>query len=172
MIVEIDKTALLAALKRQLEEELLVVENAQKQSQAGATHVEGRAEGDKDMRSTEVSYLARGQALRVVELTEGLTRLSLLRLRRFSAEDPLAMGAVALLQDQETEEVACFLLAPAGAGTRLLAPASAQGQSDLEVVVLTVSSPLGRALLGQRVGDEVEFVVPAKKRVYAVLEIT
>ncbi|MDX2052635.1 MAG: GreA/GreB family elongation factor [Polyangiaceae bacterium] len=170
MIAKIDKIALWEALKLKLEEELGIMEKAQKQSQEGATHEEGRAEGDKDMRATEVSYLARGQALRVVELTEGLTKLSVVRPRAFRPSDPLAMGAIVQLEDQDSGEQSTFLLAPAGAGARLQVSVG-PGERMLELVVLTASSPLGRSLLGQHVGDEVELSVPAKKRSYVVVEV-
>ncbi len=172
MIGETDKAELLAVLKRQLEAELAVMEHAHQQSREGATHEEARSEGDKDMRSTEVSYLARGQALRVVELVEGLNKLSMLRARKFSEEDPLAMGALVRLEDQDSGDESCFLLAPAGAGARLSACEAGSGKAQaLEVVVLTAGSPLGRALLGQRLGDEVELIVPAKKRSYVIVEV-
>ena len=40
----------------------------------GATHEENRAEGDKDMRSTEASYVARGHAERTVQLEQALVQ--------------------------------------------------------------------------------------------------
>ncbi|MCX8064720.1 MAG: transcription elongation factor GreA [Candidatus Hydrogenedentes bacterium] len=44
-------------------------------------------------------------------------------------------------------------------------------ESDINLGKLSTKSPVGRALLGKRPGDEVEVQVPAGKVVYKVLEI-
>ena len=70
-----DKTAVREALEAALERALETMVNAARTTREGAIHEDSRAEGDKDMRSTEQSYLARGQAMRVEELAEQLQRL-------------------------------------------------------------------------------------------------
>ena len=79
----LDKAALLKALRDRMAAALDDLERSQKATQAGATHEETRAEGPKDMRSTEASYLARGLAGRVVELTDASSRLAGTPLRAY-----------------------------------------------------------------------------------------
>ena len=97
---EIDKGALKRALIERLHRDLAVITAAQRASQAGVTHEESRAESDKDMRSTETSYLARGQAERVIALREDIGRVELLEVRRFGPEVAVAMSALVRLEDE------------------------------------------------------------------------
>ena len=55
----IDKTQLLALLVERLTAELARVRGQAQREAEAATHEEARAEGDKDMRATEASYIAR-----------------------------------------------------------------------------------------------------------------
>jgi transcription elongation factor GreA len=44
-------------------------------------------------------------------------------------------------------------------------------ESDVSAGLISVTSPLGRAMLGKKAGDEVVLQAPAGKRVYEVVEI-
>jgi len=57
-----NKKSVRDALRASIAKALESMSEAARQTREGATHEESRAEGDKDMRSTEQSYLARGQA--------------------------------------------------------------------------------------------------------------
>ena len=56
------------------------------------------------------------------------------------------------------------MLAPVGAGVELVTP---DGDGFLSVV--TPSSPLGRAVLGRRVGDTVEVVIEREAREWTIV---
>lgn len=144
-----DKVALLDELRAALAADLDNLERSQRDTQEAATHEEARPENDKDTRALEQSYLARGLAERVAQLRAEASKLSTMNVRRFGDEDAVAMGALASVEDDDGGE-ARYFVAPVGGGRQL-----AGG-----VVVVTPESPLGRALLGARVGDEV--VVPAR----------
>lgn len=143
---DIDKAALISAIRERLESDLGVVTRAQKASQEGATHEENRAESEKDMRATEVAYLARGQAERVRTLREEIALLASLRPRVFSQEMPVQTTALLRLAEDDQERI-CFLL-PAGAGLRL-------EHQGITIHLLTPRSPLGQSLLGVHAGDVV-----------------
>lgn len=119
-------------------------------SRRGATHPESRSEGSKDMRSTEQSYLARGQALRVDELDEQIQRLRHFEAGAFGGDDDIAVGALVVLEDESDDDPprTVFLL-PFGGGTEVKL-------GDDTITVVTGVSPLGQALLGRGPGDEVE----------------
>jgi len=119
---------------------------AHKASQEGLVSEESRAESDKDMRSTEASYLARGQAMRVETLEADRQRVLSMKLRAFKEDDALAMSALVTLESSHGRVV--VFLAPAGGGMRLGPGGSVQ--------VVTHASPLGRALLGAHAGGTVE----------------
>jgi len=44
-------------------------------------------------------------------------------------------------------------------------------EADIEKGRISVSSPLGRAIVGKKPGDELTFQVPGGKRVYELVEI-
>jgi transcription elongation GreA/GreB family factor len=155
----IDKLEALQALTVQLEGELDAARVAQRQTQAGATHEESKPENDKDTRALEASYLARGQAQRVVELEEALTKVNSLGPREFAPDTPVALGAIVQLQDEDA--AVWYLLAPAGGGVRLQL-------GTTSVTVVTPESPVGKALLGRRAGDDIDIRTPQGLREYSV----
>ena len=155
-----DKAALKAELIAQLRAALEIARAAHAAAVEGATSDEARPENDKDTRGLEQSYLARGQAQRVAELEAAVADTVALNLRTFRARDPVAISAlVTVLEDATAHR---FFLAPHGGGS-VLAGA---------VQVVTPSSPLGRALLGKRLDDEVEVQLPGKLRALAIAAIS
>jgi transcription elongation GreA/GreB family factor len=152
------RDALIAALRDALAATIGAAESARQ----GAVHEESRAEGDKDMRSTEQSYLARGQAMRAEELAEQLQRLELLPMRTFGEDDVIAPGALVRVSADEEERI--FFVVPQGGGTELSIEA-------VRVTVVTPSSPLGAALVGRRAGDDFELAVRGRRREWVIEEI-
>jgi transcription elongation GreA/GreB family factor len=157
----------LAPSKSDLKNELVCVlaadldtrERAHRAALEGATHEEARPENDKDTRALEQSYLARGEALRVEELRQGLAAVQAMATRRFDDGERISVGALVVTEQQGSS---VLLLAPFGGGTRLAGGA---------VQVVTPQSPLGRALLGKRAGDDCEVVVAGRTREISVLTV-
>ncbi len=152
MSVQIDKAQVLASLIKLLERDLEVIVESQLESQAGAVHAENKAEGDKDMRATESSYLARGLAMRVAELRSSISTLSTLMLRTFTEESPAALSALVVVEDEEGARTTYFIATGGGGSTVIL--------NDMPIAVITPNSPIGSALIGRRVDDEVELRTP------------
>jgi len=158
----IDKAALHAALTAELVKQRDKLASAQRLTAEGVTHEDARSEGDKDMRATEASYVARGQAMRVESLEADVGKVRSLKLRAFSKEAPIGISALCLIETKEGERL--VFLAPAGAGLRMPSPAG-------EVHVVTSSSPLGRALVGAHEGDAVLFERAGKEEEAEILEV-
>ena len=130
-----------------------------KATQAGATHEQAKPENDKDTRALEQSYLARGQAARVEELRAEVAEVRAMPVRAFADGAPAALGALALVE--EDGRATWILLAPAGGGEKL---------GDGEVTVVTPRSPLGRAVLGKRAGDDADLTTQGRRRALDVLQ--
>lgn len=158
-MTSIDKRALLAVLTNNLAEELSRARAQALGAAAGATHTENRPEGIKDMRSTEASYVARGQAERVAKLEAALVLLSHMELRALSADDAVEMSALVELEHGTVR--GRYFVAPAAGGERI----EFEGAS---ILTLTPTSPLGRAVIGRRVGDDLEVESPQGTRSYRV----
>jgi len=157
--VTVDKAALRTELVAQLTAQLATAQAAHAAAIEGATHAEAKPENDKDTRGLEQSYLARGQAQRVAELEAAVADTTKLKLRTFGERDPVAITAVVSVDEDGAEHR--FFLVPHGGGNLLA--------GDIQVV--TPTSPLGRALLGKKVDDELEVVLPGKTRSFAISAI-
>jgi transcription elongation GreA/GreB family factor len=154
-----DKSALRAELLQSLTGTLETARAAHAAAVAGATDDEARPENDKDTRGLEQSYLARGQAQRVAELEAAVAELGALGLRAFGATDRIALGALVTVEEDGREHQ--FFVAPHGGGTVLSGGAQ----------VVTPNSPLGRALVGRRVDDEVEVQLPGRLRGFVIVSL-
>jgi transcription elongation GreA/GreB family factor len=157
-----DKAKMLRALTDALVEARDRVLAAQRTSVEGVTHEDAKSEGDKDMRATEASYVARGQAMRVEALDADVAKVAALRPRVFEAESPIALGALVTIEERGAKRL--VLIAPAGGGIKL----ASAGQA---VHVVTPSSPLGRALVGARAGDDVSLERDGREQDVAVVAI-
>lgn len=156
------KAALLAALRASLSEELERITRQAKDAAEGATHEDAKPEGDKDMRSTEASYIARGQAARAREIADALARLESMPLLRFEAE--ARIEASALVEVENDGKRSLYFLVPA-AGGRVVEADGVRAQT------LATTSPLGRALLGLTAGDDAEVATPQGLKEHAVLRV-
>ncbi len=157
-----NKKSVRDALRASIAKALEAMSEAARQTREGATHEESRAEGDKDMRSTEQSYLARGQAMRAEALGEELTRLEATPLRNYGEDDAIGPGALVRVSVDEAERV--FFVVPQGGGTELEV-------DGVRVTVVTPSSPVGAALIGRRVGDDFELTLRGARREWVIEEV-
>lgn len=143
----IEKAALLAALVAELRDARERMLSAQKTSAQGVTHADAKSEGDKDMRATEASYVARGQAMRVEALDAEIAKVAGMYPRELPEGAKVGLGALVTLEEEAGERL--VLVAPGGGGTVLTL-------GDTRIHVVTPSSPLGRALVGMEAGDVVQ----------------
>lgn len=136
------RDALLAALRAELARQTAAVAMAHDE----ATHEESRARSKYDTHSQEAAYLAQGQARLAGEIEESLAAFVALPLPDFGAGAVIALGAVVKLEGR-------------GAGTWYLVGPRAGGlEVELggrTILVVTPQSPLGRELIGKRMGDSV-----------------
>lgn len=157
------KQAIVAALKKSVEADIEAMSRIALDAAHAATHEENKPEGDKDMRATEASYLARGQAGRVADLEHAHAVLSSMELHDFSGGAPIASSALVELK-QGARTLRLFLTTVAG-GRKVII-------DGVEVQSTTTQSPLGAALLGLGVGDDVELASPQGPRSYEVVGVT
>jgi transcription elongation GreA/GreB family factor len=140
-------------------------ENARREAEAAAMEArEGAspAERSVDARvAIEYASLARGQARREGRARDELAALEAFRPLALAPSAPIAVGAVVEVEDDG--EGRTFFLAPAGAGVELTMPGG-----DGYLTVVTPASPLGRAVLGRKVGDSIEVTVEGEPREWRV----
>ncbi|MBL7115120.1 MAG: GreA/GreB family elongation factor [Kiritimatiellae bacterium] len=147
----------------QLEKELSAITASAKRSFATATDEEHHAEGKYDTFSLESSYLARGQAKRVKELTDALDRLQVLPLKDLDATMPIHLSALVRLKASNGEERTLFV-GPAAGGETITVDGNA-------IMMITTSSPMGRAVLGKTVGDTFDMRLGIDVQTFTVLSV-
>ena len=133
-------------------------EAAAEEARAGATPAEKREDGRVAM---EYAGLARGQKERAARAVADVSVLEGFRPQPLPARAPIALGAIVEVEDGEQGRT--FFLAPVGAGVELTGPG---GDGYLSVV--TPASPVGKAVLGRRVGDTIEVVVKGEPLEWAI----
>jgi len=146
-----------------LAEELAAITAAAKNSIATATSQEHQAESKYDTFSLESSYLARGQAKRVEELTYALERLQSLVLKELHDGDPIQHSALVRLETGDGKKRTLFFC-PAGGGEQI-------ADAGEDISIITALSPLGKAMLGKAAGATFNFAVGKVTHAYTVVSV-
>lgn len=94
---------------------------------------------------------------RIEELEDMISRAQVIDTTTLSG-DTIRFGATVVLADEDTDEETTYQLV-------------GQVEADLKVGRISVQSPIGKALIGRKVGDSVEVVSPGGRRSYEVLEV-
>jgi transcription elongation GreA/GreB family factor len=172
-----DKQFLVEQLTSRLRESVLVARKAgqaaEEEARDGATASEKR---ENARVSLEYSGLARGQKDRANRTIAELAALETFRPPiRLPPRGPISLGAIVEVEmevewDGTSQQAQArrsqgrtFFLAPVGAGVELTGPG---GDGFLSVV--TPVSPVGKAVLGKRVGDTVEVTVDGEPREWTI----
>jgi transcription elongation GreA/GreB family factor len=156
------KTQLVSALRSRLTSEIATMTRLAVEAAEAASHEENKPENDKDMRSTEASYLAKGQADRVQSLERALALLAAMPIRHFNSGE--SIQASALIDVRRPQGERTYFLVPALGGEQL-------EHDGREIHTLATTSPLGRSLLGLMAGDEAEVVTPQGTQTYEVASV-
>jgi len=153
------KRALLDAVIAKLEAELAALTQAALATHAEATDEENKAEDKYDTRGLEASYLAHGQSKAAEEAAQAVAQFRALPLRDFTGADPIGLGAFVTLESKG----ACthYLIGPRAGGTGI-------EHDGRTVLVVTPTSPLGRQLVGRKLGDTIAFPAATKQTIAAV----
>jgi transcription elongation GreA/GreB family factor len=142
----VTKTAILEQIIRALSAELETLTRAARDAFAAATDPDSKAENKYDTRTLEASYVARGQAQRVVEVQEALRVFQQMAGEDWPADSEVGVGALVTLQTSEGR--AHYLMGTAAGGLEVT-------HEGAEVLIITPSSLLAQKLKGRRQGDRI-----------------
>ena len=144
-----NKPALRNAVLDHLRRELATQTQAAELARDEAISEESRAENKWDTHSQEAAYLAEGQARLAAEISRSIEIYSTLPLPAFQPGDPVAIGAIiGIGRPAAPGATSWFFLGPRAGGIEV----PLNGRT---ILLVTPQSPLGRQLLGKRVGDAV-----------------
>ena len=138
----VDKARVVAALLAQAQAELDGMEAVAEAARDEATSTETKAEGKYDTRATEASYLARGQAWRILALRKQVAWLSSDAPLKPLREPVVQVGALVTLSGPRGD---LLFIAPIGGGRVEV--------DDQTVLVISPSAPLGEAMVELETGD-------------------
>lgn len=94
---------------------------------------------------------------RVMELEDKISRAEVIDVTKLTGND-IKFGATVRLADEDTDEEIVYQIV-------------GQDEADIKKGLLSVGSPLARALIGKTAGDSVEFATPGGSKSYEVLNI-
>jgi transcription elongation GreA/GreB family factor len=157
-----DKKFLVEQLTEKLRESAQVARKAGQaaadEARDGATSAEKR---ENARVSQEYAGLARGQSARAERVRAEISTLETFRPGPLPRGARIAVGAIVEVEDEGLGRT--FFLAPVGAGVELTGPG---GDGFLSVV--TPVSPIGKAVLGRKVGDTIEVTVQGEPRDWTI----
>jgi transcription elongation GreA/GreB family factor len=159
----VKKSVLRQTILQALQLELARQTSAAQLARDEAISEESRAQNKWDTHSQEAAYLAEGQAKLAAEIGSTIELYTTLNLPEFAADAIIAVGAVVELETTGDSN-AWYFIGPRAGGLEI----QFEGHS---VLVLTPNSPLGRQLIGKRVGDTVTSTgrgAPVTQRIVAV----
>ena len=142
-----------------LQSELETYVRAAKFSHAEATAEENRAENKYDTRGLEASYLAAGQADKIVEMEESIAAFEAMD-RRIGEDERIDIGA--LIEISQDGERSHYFIGPSAGGTEI----EIEGT---EVLVITLQSPLGSQLKGAKQGAKMKINLTGRKQLVEIL---
>lgn len=157
-----NKRALIKKITAKLAGELEIYIRAAQFSRAEATHESSKAESKYDTRGLEASYLARGQSKQAAELEAAIAEFEKLPVKKFSADDPISLGALVALE--HGGESSLYFIGPRAGGTEVL-------HDRKEIVVITPQSPLGEQLMGKKSGERPQLTFGGTKQAAKILSV-
>jgi len=160
----VDKNDLVAQLARHLagsaRTALSARDAAAIEAREGATPDEKR----EDARAAhQLGTIGRQQQRRAQSALAEIDALASFRPGPLSSRAAIGLGAIVEIEDEDSGEGRTFFLAPVGAGITLTGP-----NGDGLVSVVTPASPVGRAVLGRRLGDTVDVTVDGALREWQI----
>jgi transcription elongation GreA/GreB family factor len=150
-------------LVNQAQKELESSTLSAKSSFSAATSDEHRAESKYDTFKLESSFLFRGLAKRVEELTNALESLQGIPLPELDPTSPVQVGALVRLKCDDGKHLVLFLGTDAGGETIIV--------GGKEISVVSCSSPLGQAALAKRMGDTFKIKTGKATHTFTVLSV-
>ncbi|XQW84632.1 GreA/GreB family elongation factor [Thalassotalea piscium] len=158
-----NKQILLDKILSHLTSEHLTLVEAATSARAASTDEESIAETQYDTLAIEASYLAEGQANRAKALALDIAKLKETPLHAYTAYMPINIGALVQIDDIEKGEL-WFFITHSGAGFNTTI-------NQIPVTIITTQSPLGKAMIGKQVDDEIKLTLAHKQLLATIIKV-
>ena len=155
-----NKTELIEQIISQLSHDLDVFTTAAKTAHEASIHEENLPDNKYDTLALEASYVAQGQANRASEIRQAIDAYKNLTLHQSDTEE-IRLTSLITLEDKDGAYKLVFI-GPLEGGMKII-------NHQAEVILITPGSPLGTALIGKTVGDEVSTEAGPHKTSYQIV---
>ena len=125
-----------------------------------ATHEENVARSKYETKSVEAAYLVEGHLRRNGELENEISAFRSMRIRDFNDESRVLLSALVELEKSDGSIQQVFMGPQAG------------GRQVLGITIVTPLSPLGKAILGKSMGDEILVYINSKEVSYKLKSLS
>lgn len=144
--------------RAQLQEELKTLKSVERPAVIKAIE-EARGHGDLSENAEYEAARERQSFIegRVAEIEDKLRRAEVIDISKLSGKE-IKFGATVTLEDEDTGEKSTYQLVGVD-------------EADIKNGLLSVSAPLGRALIGKTVGDSVEVMTPRGTKAYEITRV-
>lgn len=161
--IAVPKKEILNSITRELRKEFAEMVKIAMATKDAATNPESKAENKYDTRGLEASYLASAQAERAQDVRRAISILDGLTLVDYDSSTPI--GSTALVQVCIGEiEYKWFFLLPQKGGIRV-------SVDKVDILTLSLDSPLGQLLIGKFVGDELSQNIQGTVKEYSIVSV-
>ena len=159
-----DKRELVKQLIQQVRAAVAVAEREMVAAADAVAHgADAKAKREDARMAIEFGGLARGQRKQAARARQILDAVESWHPQPFAGDAAIDVGALVEIEDEDNGTGRTIFLAPAGAGIELTGPGG-----DGFFTVVTPSSPIGRAVLGQHVGDSFDVTVNGETRSWEI----
>ncbi|WP_235839671.1 GreA/GreB family elongation factor [Cognaticolwellia mytili] len=156
--ININKNIIIAKIVAQLQQELTLALAAADNAHKAATDDQSVAETQYDTLAIEQSYLAEGQSRRVAEIREAIKNFEDFQFKIVEEQTTVVLSSLVQME-QDIAKQQWFFIAPAAGGYRCQVT---EQDRLISITVITPKSPMGAALLGKELDDEVKLSIGAK----------
>lgn len=141
-----------------LQEELKALKTVERPSVIKAIE-EARSHGDLSENAEYEAARERQSFVegRVAEIEDKLRRAEVIDVSKLSGKE-VKFGAFVTIEDEDTDEKSSYQIVGVD-------------EADIDNGLLSVSAPLGRALIGKTVGDSVEVTTPRGTKAYEITKV-
>jgi len=146
---------------KQLQHDLRTLEQAVALARDTATHSDCLGSSKYETMGLEASYLAQGQGLRLLDIERSLTCFTQLDLS--TPSEVVTLSSLLLLEDESGHQQWLWLAADAGGLSITM--------DNKTITVITLKSPLGKALIGKHCDDAFELNIAGTTREYQILSV-
>jgi transcription elongation GreA/GreB family factor len=156
-----NKIKIFEQIKKELDLKYDLAKAAVKEAYATATDKENIAENKYDTTGLEASYLVQGQARRLEELQHSINAFNQMTI---SSEKANLVTLGTLFMVEENEKTFLLFVATHAGGLKVQ-------YENTEIMVITVNSPIGKALAGKKIGNSVEVTIGRNTKTYIIQEL-